>query len=105
MLGLRRKPAEDDETADRLGAQTLVPEKIPCVTELEENRYALPAVTKTVEVFRGERFNEKELERQLTRSGSFTRLLKREKRIGQRRKKTAPAPFHWADRSRSAAPG
>ena len=75
VLGLRRKPAEDDEMAERLGAQTLVPEKIPCVTELEENRYALPAVTKTVEVFRGERFNEKELERQLTRSGSLTRLL------------------------------
>ena len=75
VLGLRRKPTENDETADRLGAQTLVPEQIPCVTELEENRYALPAVTKAVEVFRGERFNEKELERQLTRSGSFTRLL------------------------------
>ena len=75
VLGLRKKPAEDDETADRLGAQTLVSEKILCVTELEENRYALPAVTKNVEVFRGERFNEKELERQLTRSGSFTRLL------------------------------
>ena len=75
VLGLRRKPAEDDEMAERLGAQTLVPEKIPCVTELEENRYVLPAVTKNVEVFRGERFNEKELERQLTRSGSFTRLL------------------------------
>ena len=75
VLGLRRKPTEDDETADRLGAQTLVPEKIPCVTELEEHRYVLPAVTKNVEVFRGERFNEKELERQLTRSGSFTRLL------------------------------
>ena len=75
VLGLRRKPTEDDKAADRLGAQTLTPEKIPCVTELEENRYVLPAVTKTVEVFRGERFNEKELERQLTRSGSFTRLL------------------------------
>ena len=49
VLGLRKKPTEDDETADRLGAQTLTPEKIP--------------------------FNEKELERQLTRSGSFTRLL------------------------------
>ena len=75
VLGLRRKPTEDDETADRLGAQTLTPEKIPCVTELEENRYVLPDVAKNVEVFRGERFNEKELERQLTRSGSFTRLL------------------------------
>ena len=75
VLGLRRKPTEDDETADRLGAQTLTPEMIPCITELEENRYVLPAVAKAVEVFRGERFNEKELERQLTRSGSFTRLL------------------------------
>ena len=75
VLGLRRKPTEDDETADRLGAQTLTPEMIPCITELEENRYVLPDVAKTVEVFRGERFNEKELERQLTRSGSFTRLL------------------------------
>ena len=63
------------KNADRLGAQTLTPEVIPCVTELDEHRYVLPAVTKTVEVFRGERFNEKELERQLTRSGSFTRLL------------------------------
>ena len=75
VLGLRRKPTEDDETADRLGAQALTPEMIPCITELEENRYVLPAVTKTVEVFRGERFNEKELERQLTHSGSFKQLL------------------------------
>ena len=75
VLGLRRKPAEDDDMAERLGAQTLTPEMIPCVTELEENRYALPAVAKPVEVFRGERFNEKELERQLTHSGSFARLL------------------------------
>ena len=28
VLGLRRKPTEDDETADRLGAQTLTPEMI-----------------------------------------------------------------------------
>ena len=42
VLGLRRKPTEDDETADRLGAQTLVPEKIPCVTELEETDMYCP---------------------------------------------------------------
>ena len=75
VLGLRKKPMEDDETVDRLGAQTLKPEMIPCVTELEENRYVLPSVAKTVEIFRGERFNEKELERQLTHSGSFKQLL------------------------------
>ena len=99
VLGLRRKPTEDDEAADRLGAQTLVPEKIPCVTELEENRYVLPDVAKTVEVFRGERFNEKELERQLTHSGSFKQLLNEKSALDSAEKKAAPAPFHWADRS------
>ena len=38
VLGLRRKPTEDDETADRLGVQTLTPKMIPRVTELEENQ-------------------------------------------------------------------
>ncbi len=104
MLGLRRKPTEDDETADRLGAQTLTPEKIPCVTELEENRYALPAVTKTVEVFRGERFNEKELERQLTRSGSLTRLLS-EKSALDSAEKSRFCPFPSGRLVSSAAPG
>ena len=37
--------------------------------------YAIPAVRKTVEVFKGERFNEKELERQLIQSDSIRRLM------------------------------
>ena len=75
VLGVRKKQEADEEAAKKLETLALTPDKIPCVTALEEHRYTLPAVTKTVEVFRGERFNEKELERQLTHSGSFTQLL------------------------------
>jgi hypothetical protein len=50
---------------------------LPCITELQEGRYPLPAITKTVEVFKGEKFNEKELEQQLRRSDSFKKLMAR----------------------------
>lgn len=77
---------------------------IPCITELEENRYVLPDVAKTVEVFRGERFNEKELERQLTHSGSFTRLLHAKARWTAR-KSIRFCPFPLDRLVSSAAPG
>ena len=48
---------------------------MPCSTQLEEGRYVLPAVKKTVEIFKGERFNVRELERQLSRSDSIRRLM------------------------------
>ena len=35
----------------------------------------MPATPKSVEIFKGERFNEKELERQLTRSDSIRRMM------------------------------
>ena len=37
--------------------------------------YAVPAVHKKVEIFKGERFNERELERQLSQSDSIRRLM------------------------------
>lgn len=77
---------------------------IPCVTELDEHRYALPAVAKAVDVFRGERFNEKELERQLTRSGSFTRLLNAKARWTAR-KSIRFCRFPLGRSVSSAAPG
>ena len=75
IMGVRKKPEEDDATADQMASISLYADRIPCVTALEENRYSVPAVAKKVDMFRGERFNEKELERQLTHSGSFSRLL------------------------------
>ena len=45
--------------------------------ELPEGRYALPAKPLEVKTFRGEKFNKKELERQLGRSDSFQRMMAR----------------------------
>ncbi len=53
------------------------PDEIPELTELPEGRYALPGRVLEVQTFKGERFNEKELEQQLRRSDSFSRLMMR----------------------------
>lgn len=53
------------------------PNSIPCLTELPEGRYPLPDRPLEVKTFRGEKFNEKELERQLSRSDSFQRMMAR----------------------------
>lgn len=75
VLGIRKAACEDHESCTML-LQRTDPARLPCLTELPEDRYVLPTVVKTVEVFRGERFNEKELERQLTHSDSFRRMLR-----------------------------
>lgn len=75
VMGIRRKPCDDKES-NALRLDMTDPKQLPCLTELSEGRYALPAERKTVELFRGERFNEKELERQLTHSESIRRLLR-----------------------------
>ena len=75
VMGRRKKRSEDPDAAEWLEKRSCAPSEIPILTEIEEGRYAIPAVTKTVEVFKGERFNEKELERQLSHSDSFKRLM------------------------------
>ena len=75
ILGARKKRATDAETAARLEKLAYAPAKIPVITELQEDRYVVPGVEKAVEVFKGERFNEKELERQLSHSDSIRRLM------------------------------
>lgn len=75
VLGLRKRRGEDRESALRLERYSLGPEKIPCVTGLDEERYVLPDTPKGVDLFKGEKFNEKELEQQLRRSDSFQKLM------------------------------
>ena len=74
ILGLRKKRADDPEAGTPL-ERYADPALLPCITQVEEGRYALPAVSRTVETFKGERFNEKELERQLSQSDSIRRLM------------------------------
>ena len=75
IIGKRKKRDDDPDTAVWLEKWSYTPAEIPVVTGMEEDRYAVPGVSKTVEVFKGEMFNEKELERQLSHSDSFRRLM------------------------------
>lgn len=77
VLGKRKR--RDMEPADALWLEqsTVDPAKIPSITELPEDRYALPAQTLEVPVFKGEKFNQKELERQLRRCDSFSQMMAR----------------------------
>lgn len=75
ILGKRRKRTEDPEHAAWLERYSYLPDEIPPVEELEEERYDIPGTAKSVELFKGEIFNEKELERQLSHSDSIKRLI------------------------------
>ena len=74
ILGLRKKRTDDPDAGIPL-ERYADPAALQCVTQLEERRYAVPAVHKRVEIFKGERFNERELERQLSQSDSIRRLM------------------------------
>lgn len=75
VMGIRKRRAEDPETAARLESLSYTPEKLLTLEELPEDRYLVPDAEKRVELFKGERFNEKELERQLSHSDSLRRLI------------------------------
>ena len=77
VMGIRAKNRQQAKDTRWLEQYATRPDLIPSITELEAGRYALPAVTKTVGMFRGEKFDEKELEQQLRRSDSFSKLLSR----------------------------
>ena len=77
VLGIRKK--RDTGLPDTLWLEQLAcsPAAIPPLTQLPESRYALPAQPMTVNTFKGERFNQKELEQQLRRSDSFAQMMAR----------------------------
>ena len=77
VLGLRKQ--RDTELQDTLWLEqyAVSPASIPSLTDLPEDRYALPPVPLEVPVFRGEQFNQKELEQQLRKSNSFSQLMAR----------------------------
>lgn len=77
VFGLRKRRQDDPKGAARLERQAYDPALLPCITELQEGRYPIPAITKNVSIFKGEKFNEKELEQQLRRSDSFKKLMSR----------------------------
>lgn len=77
VMGTRKRKAAEPGDSLWLERFAVSPETIPSITELSEGRYALPAVQTEVSVFKGEIFNERELEQQLRRSNSFEQLMAR----------------------------
>ena len=77
VFGLRKR--RDTEPRDTLWLERYAenPASIPVLTELPENRYALPGEPLEVPVFQGEKFNQKELEQQLRHCDSFTQMMSR----------------------------
>ena len=77
VMGLRKRRSDVPEDALWLEKYTVDPAKIPSLTEIPEDQYPLPAQPLEVKTFKGERFNEKELEQQLRRCDSFAQLMAR----------------------------
>lgn len=70
---------QDTQLQDTLWLEQFAvsPGSIPELTQIPEGRYALPAQPMEVQTFKGELFNQKELEQQLRKSNSFTQMMSR----------------------------
>ena len=77
VLGVRKR--RSSEPVDTLWLERCAedPAAIPCLTELPEDRYPLPAEPMEVACFKGEQFNQKELEQQLRKCDSFVQMMAR----------------------------
>lgn len=77
VMGLRKRRADVPEDTLWLEKYTVDPAAIPSLTKIPENQYPLPAQPLEVKTFKGERFNERELEQQLRGCDSFAQLMAR----------------------------
>ena len=77
VLGIRKKRGTELQDTLWLEQYAYAPASIPLLSQLPESRYALPAQPLEVSTFKGERFNQKELEQQLRRSDSFAQMMAR----------------------------
>lgn len=77
VLGIRKR--RDTELQDTLWLEQFAvsPGSIPELTQIPEGHYALPAQPLEVSTFKGELFNQKELEQQLRKSNSFAQMMSR----------------------------
>lgn len=77
VFGVRKHRDVEPQDTLALEQYALHPAGIPSLENLPEGRYALPGTPLEVHTFKGEKFNQKELEQQLRRSGSFTQMMAR----------------------------
>jgi len=77
VMGIRKRKATEPGDTLRLERYAVSPETIPSLSEMPEGRYTLPERAVEVSTFKGEIFNERELEQQLRRSDSFEQMMTR----------------------------
>ena len=77
VMGIRKKRSDNSNSLQSLSSMVLEPDKIPELSEMPENRYQPPAVTKKVDAFKGAEFNIAELAEQLNKSTSLSRLYEK----------------------------
>ena len=77
VMGVRKRREHEPQETAWLERYSYSPDKIPPLTDIPEDRYALPVYPLEIKDFRGEKFNQKELEMQLRRSGSFAQMMAR----------------------------
>ena len=75
VMGIRKKREDDPATAEWLERIACAPASLPVLGDPGQELYDVPDVERHVEVFKGERFNEKELERQLSHSDSIRQMM------------------------------
>ena len=77
VMGIRKRKATEPGDTLRLERYAVSPDTIPSLSEIPEGRYTLPERAVEVATFKGEIFNERELEQQLRRSDSFEQMMTR----------------------------
>jgi Predicted O-methyltransferase len=92
VMGLRRPRELLSDGARELEAMVCDASVIPAVDTIEAERYALPAVSKSVQLFKGAVFNQQELAQQLMRSNSIQRLLEQRSEL-DRKERRPPLPL------------
>lgn len=77
VLGIKKERDDGSEAAEILSQYATHKERIPLISELKQESYPLPNITKEVDLFRGAEFNLGELKRQLDRSKSIDMLFEK----------------------------
>jgi hypothetical protein len=77
VMGIRKRKATEPGDTLRLERYAVSPDTISNLSEMPEGRYMLPERAVEVATFKGEIFNERELEQQLRRSDSFEQMMTR----------------------------
>ncbi len=94
VMGLKIKRIDGSEAAHFMSELAYRKDDIPCITEIAEGRYSLPAMPKKVDIFKGAVFNKLELARQLKDSKSLDGMLMT-KSLAQTMRRP-PLPFTFA---------